>query len=167
MQRILGLLLLATLCGAAQAQTYRPLGDGMPLPWPFPWAKDCPVDWESMQGRYALMPSDTKEQINLKITVVKQLNFTVVRVSRFGPDGIIIADGYTWIPLKQKTVRLWLFPLRRGDPPTWAVLKLYHQNSYARECAQEALVPILTLEQVDNTIHRQAQYRLVRVSLRN
>lgn len=164
--KLLGLLLFAGLFNfAAHAeQTYRPMGDGMPLPWPFPWAKDCPVNWDSMQGRYLLTPSAAKEQVDLEIRVVTSMNVKLVHVSRYGSDGVLIADGYIWIPAKQKSVRLWLFPLRAGDPPTWAVLKMYHRNTMS-DCNQEGLIPILTLEQVDNSIRTQSQYRLVRVRI--
>lgn len=166
LSKFLSLLLFTGLFSlAAHAeQTYRPMGDGMPLPWPFPWAKDCPVDWESMQGRYLLTPSAAKEQVDLQIHVVTSMNFKLVRVSRYGSDGVVIADGYIWIPAKQKTVRLWLFPLRPGDPPTWAVLKLYHRSSL-KNCDQEGLIPILTLEQMDNSVRTQSQYRLVRTGI--
>lgn len=158
-------LVLAVLAGPlASAQSYvRPFGDGMPLPWPFPWAKDCDVDWAAMEGRYLLTPSKLGMQLDLKISVVAELNFTLIRVSRYGQDGQLLADGYVWVSAKQKTVRLWLFPLRRGDPPTWAVLKLHYTREKVAGCPAEFMIPILTLDQVDNTTHTQAQYKLIRV----
>lgn len=167
LRKFLGLLLISGLfsLSANAVGIVRPMGDGMPLPWPFPWAKECPVNWESMQGRYLLMPNAFKQQLDLKISVIASLNFKLVRVSRYGQDGLVIADGYTWISANQKTVRLWLFPLRAGDPPTWAVLKLHHADDNVLDCAQERLVPILSLEQIDNTVHMQSRYRLVRVGI--
>jgi hypothetical protein len=163
--RIFEFLLLAALLGAsaAQAKYIRPMGDGMPGPWPFPWAKECPVDWGLLAGRYLLSDSAQNQQLDLKITVVDRLNFKLVRVSRYGQDGFLVADGYAWVANNQKTIRLWLFPLRKSDPPTWAVLKLYHKTADLG-CSEEMLVPILSLDQVDRSTHTQALYRLIRVS---
>lgn len=136
--------------------------DGMPGPWPFPWAKDCPVKWESLEGRYVLPESSQNALLDLKVSVVDKLNFKLVRVSRYDRMGGLEADGYVWVAANQKTIRLWLFPLKEGESPTWAVLKL-HFSSNERTCDEDHLVAILTLDQPDSATRRQSQYRLIKV----
>lgn len=136
--------------------------DGMPGPWPFPWAKDCPVRWESLEGRYLMPDSAQNATLTLKVSVVDKLDFKFVRVSRLSADGRLEADGYVWVAANQKTLRLWLYPLREGESPIWAVLKV-HFASAERVCSEDHLVTILTLEQPDSVSRRQTQYRLIRV----
>lgn len=146
----------------ASRSTIRPEGQGLPLPWPFPWAKECPVNWESMAGRYLLSDNEAHEQIDLKITVIERYGFKLIRVSRYSPEGRMLADGFTFLRENQRSISLWLYPVHAGEPMTWAELKLYHRSAVL-VCSEETLIPILMLEEVDHTTHKQVHYRLVRV----
>lgn len=135
--------------------------DGMPGPWPFPWARKCPVRWESLEGRYILPESSQNTLLDLKVSVVDKLNFKLVRVSRFDRAGNLEASGLDWVAADQQIVRLWLYPFKQGEAPTWAVLKM-HYASTEQTCDDDHLVAILTLEQADRVARHQTHYRLIR-----
>lgn len=158
MKTILTALLLLT--ASAQAEV-RPLGQGLPLPWPFPWAKECPVDWQKMAGRYVLSDSINEEEIDLKITVVTTHGFRMVRLSRFDRFGHLIADGFSFVSLNQRMLRMKLVPSDPYDNPTWALIRL-HYSDWNLGCAEDHLVPILTLERT-NSSTKANHYRLVRI----
>jgi hypothetical protein len=136
--------------------------EGLPLPWPFPWARDCAVNWTQMEGTYLLSDSANLDHIDLKITVITKQGFKLVRVSRYSQDGSLLYDGFTFVNEKQKTLRLYLVPANSNETPVWAVIKLHYQ-SWDLQCTADHLVPILTLEKTGSTSHEQTQYKLVKV----
>ena len=155
------LIVVGLMLGVLQARAVGPRKDGMPLPWPFPWAKECPVDWEMMSGTYMLTESAASESIDLKITVIRQNGFKLVHVSRYDVKGEILSDGFALMSEKQKSIRLGLYPMRAGTPSMWAMIKLHYSD--AIEKCENGLVPILTLESTEDTTHAQVQYRLIKV----
>lgn len=158
---IITLMTLVFAVGAAQAQV-RPPAQGLPLPWPFPWAKECPVDWQTMAGRYVLSDSANQEQIDLKITVVTSHGFRLVRLSRFDRYGFMIADGFSFVSLNQRMLRMKLVPRDFYESPIWALIKLHYSDGNFG-CAQDSLVPILTLERANSSSNLTSHYRLVRI----
>lgn len=150
-------------CAIPQARAdVSTLGQGLPLPWPFPWAKECPVNWKSMEGRYLLSDSNYGDQIDLKITIVEKVGYKLVRVSRYSAGGMLLSDGFTWVSEDEKMVRLWLYPKDTDESPTWAIIKLYYGTAALR-CSADQLIPILTLEQPNIPDQDQKQFRLVRI----
>ncbi len=160
---ILGMTL--SWSAAADQSNLSPFKQGLPLPWPFPWAKECPIDWKSMEGRYLLSDSMQEEELDIKITVISQMDLKLVRVSRYSRAGKLIADGFTMVNSKRRTLRLYMMPLDRQSTPLWAVIRLYYQSSVF-SCSQDQLVPILTLDPPVGTDQTPTQYRLVRRSPR-
>ena len=138
-------------------------GEGLPLPWPFPWAKECKVNWMDMQGRYLLSESSLEQEIELKIFVITEDGLKRVHVAHYGQDGQLVSHGFDFVSENQKTLRLYLIPANADGnaEPTLAVIKLYYQSSVF-SCRQDALVPILTIEGLDPKEPRTTQYRLVR-----
>jgi hypothetical protein len=133
---------LAFLATSAQADV-RPKVEGLPLPWPFPWAKECPLDWQSMAGRYVLSDSSKEEQIDLKITVVSVHGFRLVRLSRYNGQGQLTADGFSFVSLNQRMLRMKLVAQDSSDDSIWALIKL-HYTDWNLGCREDHLVPILT-----------------------
>jgi hypothetical protein len=140
-----------------------PYAEGLPLPWPFPWARDCSVDWASMEGEYTLVETDSGDQISLRISAINKLNVRVARVARISQSGTIMSEGFTFLTNGQKTIRLWLFSVGEDDPPMWASIVMYYPSNRL-QCQVEELVPILTMERFDRVTRTrsQIQYRLVR-----
>lgn len=157
------LISLAVSANLAWAQA-RPAAEGLPLPWPFPWAKECPVDWQRMAGRYVLSDSVNEEEIDLKITVITTNGFRLVRLSRIDHHGQVVADGFAYVSLNQRMLRMKLVPRDRYDSPSWALIKL-HYSDWNLGCAEDHLVPILSLER--NNSSRSNHYRLVRIPVPN
>lgn len=156
-------IMILLLGSVARAQSaIAPFGQGMPLPWPFPWAKECPINWESLEGRYLLSDTDSQE-LDLKITVIDKMNFKLIRVARYDAAGHVLAEGVALVNNDQKSIRLWLLPRKKGAQPIWAEIKMFYRSSELF-CSDEYLVPILTLDYQDKTTHTQAQYRLVRLT---
>lgn len=137
--------------------------EGLPLPWPFPWAKECPVNWASMAGRYTLEDNSTDEQIDLKISIVTDMGMRLIRLSRYSMDGLLISDGFAFVSSNQRLIGLYLYSQRRNESPIWALIKLHHWN-WDLGCSEDQLVPILTLEKVNSSTRKQSQYRLVRIA---
>lgn len=148
----------------AQAKEFKTYGEGLPLPWPFPWAKECPVNWESMQGRYLLSDSLEGEQIDLKITIVNKNGFRLIRVSRFSSKGVMIADGVTFVSRDQRAIHVWLNAAQAASQPRTSAMLQFYYASDNYQCAADQLVPILTLDRYDKFNHVQTQYRLLRLS---
>jgi len=165
MKFLITIVIGMTISWAAAAYdgaTLRPAAEGLPLPWPFPWAKECPVDWQSMQGRYLLSDSSNQEQIDLKITVVTSHGFRLVRMSRYSRNGEMIADGFNFVSLNQRMLRMRLVPKSPFESPIWALVKL-HYSDWNLGCAADHLVPILTLERANSSSSTASHYRLVRI----
>ena len=136
--------------------------EGLPLPWPFPWAKECPVDWQSMQGRYLLSDSSNEEQLELKISIITSEGFRLVRMARYSRTGELIASGFNIVSLNQRMLRMRLVPLDIEEAPIWALVKLHYSDSNLG-CTSDHLVPILTLERANSTSNVTSHYRLVRL----
>jgi hypothetical protein len=136
-------------------------GEGLPLPWPFPWAKECPIEWQSLEGKYAMADSSKEEQVQISLHTVTRAGFRLVRVARLAKDGTLIAEGFNFVSLNQRTVRLYLFPLDRNEPTQTAVIKYYFASS-SLSCGKENLVPILAVEKRGSTSTGITNYRLVK-----
>lgn len=139
-------------------------GQGVPLPWPFPWAKDCEVDWKSMQGEYTLTSESDLGSIDIRISVISEFGFKLVHISRYDTEGKLIAGGFNFVSKNQKVLRLYMFPIDSKERLSYAVIKLHYQSKVI-SCAQDQLVPILTVEAVKNDgtpLDEPAEYRLVR-----
>lgn len=152
-------VLLISLTTAA-AEKFQPYGQGMPAPWPFPWAKECPIKWSSLTGRYVMYDEFAGDDIDLKLSIVSREGLKMMRISRYSRSGIMISDGITVVTEKQKSVRVYLRPLDKDTLPMWASLKLHFDKDYS--CEMNSLVPILSLFERRNNITTEAQYRLVR-----
>ena len=146
---------------AARAET-TVLGQGLPLPWPFPWAKECPVDWSRMAGRYILSESSDDEEIDLKISIISSAGYRIVHLSRYDRDGKLIADGFSFVTLNQRMLRMKLVPRDPYNNPMWALIKL-HYSDWSLGCSEDHLVPILTLERENSAHNSTNHYRLVRI----
>ncbi len=160
------ILISGLMAGTVHASDFKQRGEGLPLPWPFPWAKECPVNWASMEGRYTLEDDSSDEQIDLKITILTQKGMRMVRLSRYSQSGALISDGFSFVSTNQKMIRLYLYPRHRNEAPIWALIKLHHW-SWDLGCSEDQLVPILTLEKTNSHVRKQSQYRLIRVSSKN
>lgn len=136
-------------------------GQGLPLPWPFPWAKECEVHWESIPGRYALSDNAAHEEMELKITFIKKFGVSLVRVKRISNDGILLSEGLTAIYQGQRSFRLRLEPHQEGQPVIWASLKFYYGGRELR-CDDSYLVPILALEKEGFPNNQRTEYRLIK-----
>lgn len=147
---------------AAVGETPRPYGEGLPLPWPFPWAKECPVRWMDLTGRYVLVNSERSEIISLRISVVSEYGLRVLRISRFDHYGHMLADGVTFLTDDQKAVRVHLWPMNPASEPMWANLRLYYRDN-GFSCAVDRLVPILSIIRQKANITTEIQYRLLRL----
>src|SRR6185312_10499834 len=82
--------------------------DGWPLPFPFPWAKECPMDWDHLSGNYTVKDSTETDSLLVKVTVLTKKGIRLVRVSRYSYTGRLMFDGTTTVTEKQKVVSLWL-----------------------------------------------------------
>lgn len=159
-QIFLAAVFLLTSAMASAEQKFVPYGEGMPAPWPFPWAKECPVKWTSLTGRYVMYDQFEQDEIDLKLSLITRKGLKMMRISRYSKTGAMISDGFSVITEKQKSVRVYLRPLTNKTSPVWASLKLYFDKDYS--CEMTRLVPILSLVERHGTTTTEAQYRLVR-----
>ena len=134
--------------------------DGMPLPWPFPWAEECPVNWQGMVGRYTLSHSENA-QIDLSISVVKHAGTKVVRVAWISKEGELLAEGFDFLELGQRNLRMYLFPMDKKEPAVIAEIKMYYQ-SHSRSCAKRNLVPIMSVERPGAANAPETSYELMK-----
>ncbi len=142
-------------------QKFFPYGEGLPLPWPFPWAKDCPVVWSSLSGRYMMLDSQYEEEMELKISVLTKDGMKLMRISRYNYYGAVVAEGFAWLTMNQKSVGVHLRPLSKKANPMYANIKLYYADS-DYNCSMTSLVPILSLVEKRPNMTTEVQYRLVR-----
>jgi hypothetical protein len=136
-------------------------GEGLPLPWPFPWAKECPVEWMSMEGKYAMADSSRQEQLDISFHTVTKGGYKLARVARLDKDGALIAEGFNVVTANQRTLRLFLFPLDRTQSTESVVIKLYYQSS-SSACSAQNLVPIMSVEKRGSSTTGTTNYRLVK-----
>lgn len=141
-------------------------GDGLPLPWPFPWAKECPVEWESLQGRYELSDSSQQEQLDLDVKVEQGAAYKVMRIARFTRWGQKISSGFSFVNPDTRAITMEMIPNNLTDPVTVASLQLHFLTKDHR-CMDENLVPILTLQPRGAPASSQTQYRLMKLTRRN
>ena len=119
-------------------------------PWPFPWAKECPVNWDTLGGYYLLAKDTTTNGgVSLRISVISKDGLRLLRVSRYSNLGSWKYEGTTFVTENQKLVRLYLSPVNHKGDPIWAIIKL-HYVSDIMECSADRLVPIMTLQASDN-----------------
>lgn len=139
-----------------------PTGQGLPLPWPFPWAKECPVDWNAMAGRYMLSDTSSPQFIDLKITVISHVGFKLVRIARYNSAGNLESDGFTFVNEKQRMLHISLEPTAVAAHPIWATIKLHYQSN-VWSCTADHLIPILTLEAEGGGDRPATQYKLLKI----
>lgn len=163
------MLLCAMLtCGLASAAAefrggpVHAYGQGLPLPWPFPWAKECPVHWESLQGRYSMAHSEHHEAIQLNISFLNKFGLRLVRVARLDQKGNLLSEGIAIIHDGQRSIKMPLNPIDSLSAPITAELKFYY-SSRVLSCDEDYLVPILTLKDPANPSNDHIDYRLIRV----
>lgn len=156
-------IVMSLIVSAAKAETIKPHGQGLPLPWPFPWAKECPVNWATMEGRYVLAEDSMDEQVDIGMTILTDRGMRLISIARYTQSGRLLSDGITFVRMDQKIIELELRPRRKGQVSINAILKL-HYGDWDLGCTQAKLVPILTLQKIN--VKKQAQYRLVRVANR-
>jgi hypothetical protein len=152
--------------GGGKGEQFKPYGEGLPMPWPFPWAKDCAVKWSTVSGRYLLFESDSHHEVELKISMVTQKGLRFMRISRFTSEGVMISDGLTPVTIDQRSVQVQLRPLTPGGYPVYASLKYYYDTSDF-SCEMSRLVPILALTEKRPDHVTQVQYRLIRRPLQD
>lgn len=152
------LVLLVTLSATALAEV-RPYGQGLPLPWPFPWAKDCPMDWDSLNGTYTLSDSSFDERLEIRITVSRRTEQRFVRISRF-VNGTMVADGRGMIDPERHSFRVYMRPLSERADAIWASVRFYFPDD--QQLCSQNLVPILTLQTAGGVVNGDSQYRLMR-----
>jgi hypothetical protein len=155
-------VLVGLMLGVSIVHADRSSAEGLPLPWPFPWAKECPVDWTQMEGRYLLSENSQFDQIGLKIMEVNQDGSKLIRVSRFSANGDLLFDGFTLIKASQKTIHVHMTASHSTEPAVYAIIKLHYQSQQL-QCAADQLVPILTLVKANTGGREKIQYKLVRV----
>lgn len=138
-------------------------GEGLPLPWPFPWAKECPVEWQSLEGKYALADSSKDELLMIsfhKLTKSKD-GLKLAHVARLRADGSLVAEGFGAFTENQRSLRLSLYSLEVKEAVQAVVIKLFYQSeSFA--CTKQNLVPILTVEKRGSSTTGTTSYRLIK-----
>jgi hypothetical protein len=146
--------------GGQQGQ-YHIYGEGLPLPWPFPWARECPVKWSQLAGRYRLEASSSNDEIELKITVINTRGLRMIKIARFDENQQLLAQGAGLLVQNQRMVEVMLQPTRADQPAIRASLKL-HFSDLSGSCEMSSLTPILTLQVLSIDEVAEIQYRLVR-----
>jgi hypothetical protein len=137
--------------------------DGLALPWPFPWAKECAVDWQSMQGRYRLSDSIASERIDIQITPIGEHPLKYVRVTHYAQGGTLIASGSAYVLNQQRSLTLSLFPVEgHYGPSLRAQIKLFYAGNQ-KLCTKGNLVPILSLCRSETDPEQSSHYELVKV----
>jgi hypothetical protein len=146
------------------------LGEGLPLPWPFPWAYSCPLDWDGLQGHYLLSNDDDRGSLELQVGPVIRTGRNATRwvnVSRYAADGRLLGMGADLIPIEQTFIRVWLNPAQTSKAPRMSALfQMYYTRDVAdvKECVAEELVPFLTLVPEGAPANTGTWYRATRMS---
>lgn len=155
------MLVMALIAGAAQASAEQLKGID---PWPFPWAKECPVNWEALNGYYTLSESNGNGEVTMRISVEDKGTLRLMRVIRYssGNEGAWMYSGEIYISKKQKLIRLYLDPVNGKGGPIWAAIKL-HYMSEVRQCSVDYLVPIVSMQRPDHTYEDYDDYKMNRV----
>ncbi len=156
-------LLMALISLQVKASDLSTLGEGMPHPWPFPWAIDCPVQWESLTGNYVLSDTDNKQYLDLDITILYKDGLKIVRVIRYDEYGSMISRGFAYVTEGSRSINLTLVPENRDVPVMRATIKLYYQGN-DRACTYDNLVPILSLS-IEHSTEVDARFKLIRIGI--
>jgi len=134
---------------------------GLPVPWPFPWAKDCPMDWSTYDGMYSLTANTSIGRLNLKVQAEGADGLLLVHVTRVNSKGKVTYDGTTYIEETQKVLALWLVPAENPRAPSvWAEIRM-HYNSKQLTCADT--VPVLTVAPNQDQEADATAYELIRM----
>ena len=156
--RGLCLICLFFIAGAAFAVDPEPVSSPV---WPFPWAKDCPTDWEALQGHYMAMPEAAAgAPVDLQIAVTEQSDGKHVVVTQVSPSGQILATRSVPESENPEQIRLSIGHGPNAEEPTSALLQM-HYGSETRDCNRAQLV--LTLDFADRPAHPEEQYRMQRL----
>jgi hypothetical protein len=134
--------------------------EGLPLPWPFPWAHECPVNWEDLQGRYMLEDS-SDEEIELTISVIIKRGIKKAHVMRYDQYGDLVAIGTMPLGEDSRLLAVDLVPVNKQAPVMRAIIALYHE-SWVFSCEMQNLVPILTIQETGVQKPTTTQYKMVR-----
>jgi hypothetical protein len=135
--KIMAVLVASQLSWAAGA-------DGIPRPWPFPWAKSCPMSWSDLAGRYKMVGSTSREQILVRVSADNREDLVTIRLVRVTSAGNIRAIGLAMVYANENEVKVHMVPVREKYGASWVTLRM-HYNSKVLSCQQAALVPILTV----------------------
>jgi hypothetical protein len=134
-----------------------PQGEGLPLPWPFPWAKECPVKWQSLEGTYTLYNKMVDDQITLRVEMTSRYRVTV---SRLAADGTVLNKGSVAFDSTDRELTVTLRPKFSGVDKIKANLRFYHKQGHASACTKDAIEPIVTLGDDEA---EQIPFQMVRV----
>jgi hypothetical protein len=146
-----GLVALA-LCMASTFFTGE-TSHAVPLPWPFPWSRQCPMEWTGIEGRYHLVNQTDGEQIELRIDNHGSKGNPQITMWRLASDGTVNSVGMSDFAQQQSEVHVYMVP-SRGRPQVayWASIRMYT----AGQCSADAeIVPILELRRSLNDRHPQ------------
>ncbi len=136
--------------------------EGLPLPWPFPWAKECPMDWRELGGHYMLADTDLNSRLDITISASPDRGLRLVRVARYTSYGQVLYQGFAAVSENLKTIRVELMPAEKDQLPIQAIIKLFYQSSQIG-CAADHLVPILTLVVSKDCTTQKIQYKMVKM----
>jgi hypothetical protein len=137
------------LMGAVLFSNTSARANDLMVPWPFPWAKECPVEWKEFSGRYILQDMNggmmTSDQfIELAVSVEYRNGIRLARVAQFDIFGEVVSAGITVVNDSERALRLRLIPVDPSKPFMDAEIRLYY-TSNERLCTMDHLVPILNL----------------------
>lgn len=136
--------------------------DGLPVPWPFPWAKECPISWQSFEGLYTLAESGTKDQLLISVhPTSSRRGLKLVRAVRLSENGYTLAQGFSIIGQTQKAIKITLVPVDEWGESTVATIKLYYQSD-TRNCSDKNLIPILSLYESGRDGEHLTHYRMLK-----
>ena len=154
---ILCLALGSPLTQAAQTR------DSYPLPWPFPWADKCSMDWEDLDGTYLLSNGKEADQLILRINILTKKGVRSVHVSRISSQGRMLYQGSTLVSEADRIIRLSLVSIYPEEPRIWATIKMHYQSEVS-SCSASHLIPILTVQVPENSAPRAGvDYRMVKL----
>ena len=145
---------------AAEGQgQFVPYGEGMPGPWPFPWAEGCEFSWASLKGHYIMIDRVHDERMELRISVARSREGKRLRIARYIRGGVRVAEG--WAPLvhSQRSVEVLLTPKFPGVGSAVVDLRMHFDSTMS--CKKSRLVPILSLREEMGQEELKVTYRLV------
>lgn len=140
-------LALASSFAQATHFSYGPLS-GAPLPWPFPWAEECPVDWMKYKGRFYMAEEFQGQQSTLEISIHGSGELRYIRMTLRGEYSQLLARGVAKLHYGQRSLEMELVPVNPEIPSMYASLKLYFSGDN-HACNSKNLIPILTVQRFD------------------